>query len=275
MLIVIAAATLGTRLTAWAYMWMLALAMYAASKWITWQPYAAGQGFGRGLIYLFAWPGMDPKEFCEGRVSVPPTATDYLSAIAKTLIGASLIWIAARQLMPLNTLAAVWVGMLGLALLLHFGLLHLVALLWRNARYLATPLMNRPLSSRSLGELWGRRWNTGFSALAEQLIFRPLVAWVGPSVAMGCVFFFSGLIHDAVISLPARGGFGRPTLYFMLQFVGLLMQRSRVATRLGMRAGARGRLFALVVALTPLPLLFHAPFIHRVIIPFLAAIGAI
>src|SRR5205085_735711 len=102
--------------------------------------------------------------------------------------------------------------------------------------------------------------------------FRPLVARVGPTRAMLLTFLASGLVHDAVISLPARGGYGLPTLYFLIQGVGLVIEKSRPG-RLHLR-GAAGRLFTIAVTALPVGLLFHRPFIEHVILPFLHAIRA-
>ena len=68
---------------------------------------------------------------------------------------------------------------------------------------------------------WGKRWNLGFRQLAHELIFRPLYRTLGPETAGFLVFTASGLIHDLVISLPARGGYGLPTLYFLIQGAGV------------------------------------------------------
>jgi hypothetical protein len=77
-----------------------------------------------------------------------------------------------------------------------------------------------------------------------------------------------------VISLPARGGYGLPTCYFVLQGLGVLFERSTPGKRLGLSSGIRGWLFAVFCAGAPAYLLFHPWFVRGVILPFLAAIGA-
>jgi alginate O-acetyltransferase complex protein AlgI len=171
-------------------------------------------------------------------------------------------------------MVAGWIGMIGLALVLHFGLFHLMSLTWQAAGVDAKPLMQKPLNSRSLADLWGRRWNTGFNAIARELLFEPLVPRIGAVAATGVVFFASGVIHDLVISLPARGGYGLPTLYFMIQFVGLLVERTSALRRVR-RSRILAWLYVAAVALLPAVLLFHPPFVKRVIIPFLHAIGGL
>jgi hypothetical protein len=74
-------------------------------------------------------------------------------------------------------------------------------------------------------------------------------------------------VHELVISFPARGGWGGPTLYFLLQAAGLAFEKSPAGRRLGLGAGLRGRGWTLAVTALPLPLLFHAPFAERVIAP--------
>jgi alginate O-acetyltransferase complex protein AlgI len=76
-----------------------------------------------------------------------------------------------------------------------------------------------------------------------------------------------------VISLPARGGYGLPTIYFLIQGVALLVERSHFGRRLGLRRGLMGMAFGATVVLAPVPLLFPAPFIERVILPTIAALG--
>ena len=107
--------------------------------------------------------------------------------------------------------------MLGLILLLHFRSFEALALFWQCLGVEATPIMSAPLRSTSLSEFWGTRWNLGFRQFSHDLIFRPLQRSLGPGAAGFLVFVVSGLIHESVISLPARGGYGLPTSYFVLQ----------------------------------------------------------
>ena len=56
---------------------------------------------------------------------------------------------------------------------------------------------------------------------------------------------------------------------------GMLAARSLWGRRLGIDRGRVGRVFAWLMVAGFAPLLFHAPFMWRVIIPLLAAVGAI
>ena len=135
--------------------------------------------------------------------------------------------------------------------------------------------MSFPLRSTSLSEFWGERWNLGFRQLSYDLIFRPLLKICGAVVASFLVFLASGLIHDFVISFPARGGYGLPTAYFILQGVGVTIERSNFGKRLALRNGLRGWLFTAVFTIAPLFWLFHPLFVLRVILPLMQAIHAI
>ena len=195
-------------------------------------------------------------------------------AALKTIFGATLIWVVARAAMPVNTLLAGWVGMVGLVFVLHFGTFQLLSLGWRSLGVNAMPVMQHPLRSRSLAEFWGRRWNTAFHELAARFTFRPLRATVGRLGATLLVFLISGVIHELVISIPAQSGYGLPTGYFVLQGLGVAGEHTRPGRRAGLGRGWRGWLFAIVVAAAPAFWLFPPPFVRDVILPMLAFIGA-
>lgn len=266
------------RLPPWAFMWILSFAIYLGLKWLTWWQSRSriAHPAWRSVTYLLAWPGMDADAFLDLKQRPSrPTLSDWLWATCETILGALLLWVAARMIPEELSLSRGWVGMVGLILLLHFGAFHLVALLWKSLGVEAEPIMSEPLRSTSLGEFWGKRWNLGFRELAHELIFVPLHRKLGADTAAFVVFAVSGLIHDLVISLPARGGYGLPTLYFLLQGAGASVERSRFGKRFGLRQGVRGWGFMVLFLTVPIFGLFHPWFVLRVILPFMRAIHAL
>jgi hypothetical protein len=265
-------------LPAWVFMWTLSFAIFFSLKWLTWWRARTGVAHPawRSLAYLFAWPGMDADAFLDAKQRVPPPRfTTWLWATLETALGVALLWIVARSLSAGEPLLRGWTGMLGLILLLHFGSFQLIALAWRTLGVNAKPIMSAPLRATSLAEFWGKRWNLGFRQLSYELIFRPLHRTLGVEAAGLLVFGASGLIHDLVISLPARAGYGLPTAYFLLQGMGITIERSGFGKRLGLGRGARGWVFMAVVITAPVFWLFHPWFVQRVIIPFMQAIHAL
>lgn len=269
---------LSSFLQPWAFMWILAISIYLGLKWLSWWktqdriPHAAW----RSVAYLLAWPGMDAESFLDANKSVPPPRLwSWFWAVFKTGLGVILLWAVARILPQGQPLLRGWIGMLGLILLFHFGTFQIVALFWQSFRIDAMPIMSAPLSSESLSEFWGTRWNLGFRQLSHDLIFGPLHKNLGVRATSFLVFIVSGLIHDLVISVPAHGGYGLPTDYFALQGLGVLVERSSFGRQLGLRKGARGWLFMVVFTAAPVFWLFHPPFVLRVIIPFMKWIHAL
>jgi len=259
-------------------MWALAFAIFAGLKWLTWwrvRTRFTHPGW-RLLAYLLAWPGMDAESFLDGREHVgAPARRAWIWAMSKTVLGAIILWGAARTVSEGKLLLQGWVGMFGLILLLHFGSFEIVALFWQTLGVNARPIMNRPLRADSLTEFWGQRWNLGFRQLSHDLIFKPVARGLGPGIASLFAFVASGLIHDLMISVPARGGYGLPTAYFVFQGLGVTIERSSCGKRLGIQQGLRGWLVMAAFTAGPVYWLFHPPFVVRVIIPFMQAIHAL
>ena len=227
----------------------------------------------RSMSYLLAWPGMDAGTFLDSNARVTkPRAAQWLAAFGKTALGFVLLWVVARRVPVELLLLRGWIGLFGLIFLLHFGSFHLIALFWQAVGINAQPIMSRPLLSRSLSDFWGKRWNLGFRQLAHEFVFVPLHRRLGAAATGFLVFVLSGLIHDLVISLPARGGYGLPTAYFAVQGFGVAVERSVPGRRLGLQNGVLARIFAFVVTAGPAFWLFHPPFVLRVIVPFMKAI---
>ena len=262
----------------WVFMWVLSFTIFISLKWLTWWRARSriAHSAGRSAAYLLGWPGMDAEAFLYTTPGVPPPAPPtWVWATLETILGATLLWVVARSVPPGEPLLRGWLGMLGLILLLHFGAFKIIALLWQSVGVDAKAIMSAPLRSTSLGEFWGKRWNLGFRQLSHELIFRPLHQRLGADAAGFLVFAVSGLIHDLVISLPARGGYGLPTLYFLLQGTGMTIEHSRFGKRLGLGKGVVGWCFMMVLLAAPVFLLFHPWFVLGVILPFMRAIHAL
>ncbi len=296
-LIVAPGAAMFTRsaLPAWAFMWVLAVAIFAGCKWLMFRrstrKIAAARGQATGnprrsrapmAGYFLAWPGLDATAFLDSDAKPKaPGLRDWLATAANLAIGAT--FVALTRLVPVDQpLLAGWVFMFGLIFLLHFGALRAMTLAWRHAGVDAPLMMENPAAATSLSEFWGKRWNRDFRVLAHEVVFKPahrMLARLGVSRAAGwamlAVFFVSGLVHDLVISVPARAGFGLPTGYFLLQAAGLWFERSATGRKLGLGRGLTGWLFTFALVAAPAFALFHPPFVVNVMVPFGRAIGVV
>ena len=276
-LLLIATLPFRNHLPNWIFMWLFVTAMFAGCKWLTWWRAKALQGqtnLTRTLGYLFLWPGMDAKAFLTGHRADIPKLGEWLLAAGRLFTGIALLWLAGHATVTTNSIANAWIAMFGLTLILHFGAFHLAALAWQRVGIPAQPLMQSPATATSLADFWGARWNTAFNKLVYDLAFRPLARRTNATWAMLGVFAISGIIHELAISFPACGGYGLPFIYFILQGVGVLIERSKFGQTLGLGRGFRGWLFMVIFTVAPAYWLFHPTFVHNVILPMLKTIGA-
>jgi hypothetical protein len=256
------------RVPPWAFMWLMAIALFLGFKWLTFATSHAPTAPTRiQLLYLAAWPGLAPDEFIRPLPrSRRPSRADWFPPSLNVLAGLLLVLLVAPQMA--TPLVRGWAGMIGTILVLHFGMFHLLALALRTLGLDARPLMLQPLRSGSLAEFWGQRWNTAFAALAGRHAFRPLARRLGARHAIAIVFVGSGLIHEAVISLPAGGGYGLPTLFFGLQALGMGLERHPAISGCPKIRRALAWLFLI----GPLGCLFPPVFVEQVIPPMLDSI---
>jgi alginate O-acetyltransferase complex protein AlgI len=257
-------------------MWTVAIVEFLLLK------FATLQGIGRGVppwkvgAYLGLWPGMSARRFLHPSPAAEkrPRLRELLFAIAKLVLGIVLMAWAIVHAFDETMLRVGWVGMLGLIFTLHFGWLHVVSWFWRWVGIDAPPIMRAPIAATSLAEFWSERWNIAFADGARRFVFRPLARHCGARAASAIVFLVSGLIHETVVSLPARGGWGGPTLYFLVQAGGVAVEKSRYGVRAGLDQGLRGWSWMVLFTALPLPLLFHEPFVRHVLVPFYRTLSA-
>ena len=125
---------------------------------------------------------------------------------------------------------------------------------------------------RKPAPFWSRRWNLAFRDYASPFLLVPLCRWSNSLTATLAGYTFSGLVHELAISLPAGSGYGLPTLYFLLQGLGMVIERTAAKRGLVLTGGLRGWMWTACVTIPGAYLLFHPPFIRTVVLPLLDAV---
>lgn len=222
--------------------------------------------------WLLLWPGLEPERELrrrapgqDARLGGRVTAAGWMAL--------GVLGLAVAAAMPEESVLAGVVAAASCVLVLHFGLFRLAAVAWSARGHRVRPLMDAPGFSASLAEFWGRRWNAAFAALARRAVLAPLSPRMGARAAAWCVFAFSGLVHELVLSLPAGGGWGGPLAYFLVQGSAADLERSPRGRAAGLGSGnALSRAFALAVVLVPLPLLLNEAVLLRIALPTARAV---
>jgi alginate O-acetyltransferase complex protein AlgI len=217
--------------------------------------------------FAFLWPGMRPWAFARAPGARARDGNGSVAAGLRSLGAGAASILVARWIGVEGAarLVSVPLALVGLGFLFHFGLFRVLAAFWRSRGAAVTPLFDRPLASRSPSEFWSRRWNLAFSEMLQVALRRPLRPALGPTAATGAAFLLSGLLHEAAISLPVRGGYGLPLLYFAIQ-AALVLAEGRL---LRGRSAAIRRAGTLAGVVLPLPLVFHGPFLTGCVVPLL------
>ncbi len=242
----------------WILMGLLAGTVYCSAKLLMMWEVGWPAGW-RWWGYVWFWPGLDVRPWLQARRQVAATeGLRWFAGLPALGFGVALIAGSARVIE--NEWLQTWAGMVGVILCLHFGAFRWLAFFWQRVGVPVKPIMDVPLLAGSLSEFWGGRWNRGFRDFAQCCIGLPVARRWGRSVALWSVFVFSGLIHEIVISVPAGAGYGWPLGYFLLQALGVMAEK---------RLSLKGHLWVLTMTGPGALLLFHPPFVERVMSPFL------
>jgi alginate O-acetyltransferase complex protein AlgI len=169
-----------------------------------------------------------------------------------------------RELFIVNT----GIILVGLSLILHFGVLSISAGIWRLFGADTYLLFRQPAKSNSLTEFWGRRWNLAFIEMLSIAVLRPLKTKIGNTTAILLSFLLSGLLHEVAITLPVNAGFGMPTVYFIIQGFAVLaekkMERQSVSF---LKNRVIAKMWVLFWLITPIGFLFPSQFIKQIVWP--------
>ena len=230
--------------------------------------------FKQWLIFAGGWAGMRAEPFEKlGGEPVPGGWSMVRMGITRILAGLLLIFVAHKLLLLLldKELAYIIISaclLIGLSLILHFGMLSISAGMWRFSGVNTYLLFRQPAKATSLNEFWSKRWNIAFSEMTSVAIFRPLKNKIGGAAALMLAFMFSGLLHELALSVPVNSGYGLPLLYFIIQGCVVLFEKLLIRRKvrfLQNKAVAKVWLFFWLVI--PAPLLFHPQFIKQIVWP--------
>lgn len=217
-----------------------------------------------------SWFGMRPVLF----EKLPSPSLPYIDLVMKGLsrivIGFFLLYLSAiaerypegeRFFFPQLLL------LVGLSLILHFGILNLSAAAWRSKGVDAPELFRAPYKSRSLKEFWGKRWNIAFSEMTALIAYRPLRTGIGTEKAVIASFLLSGLLHEIAISFPVRSGYGLPMAYFAIHAAVMHLEATSPVVQKIIAHRILSHAWVMAFLILPMPLLFHREFILNVLIP--------
>ena len=210
------------------------------------------------LTYFSVWPGMDAERLA---MRVPPetgTGRRFGKGLALSLVGLGSVFLIAAFLPSLPAWSVGWLGIAALLTTVHFGVSEILTATLRLLGRPVLPLFDRPLATQSLSDFWTRRWNLAYVEMNRRVFLPELRKLLSLRQSVFATFLVSGLLHEMAISYPAGGGWGLPMAYFTIQGIAVLAER---------RWKIRSRLFAWVVVLTPLPLVFQEPFRKGLVVP--------
>jgi hypothetical protein len=226
----------------------------------------------RNRFAFLIWPGMHPHPFISpGHPAMKPLLVHLPPGLLCLGTGIALMGLAGRG--ASHDPGSPWLfflGLPGLSLAFHFGLLRIWTGVIQSRGYAVRLLFPNPFHARSLSHFWSDRWNRAYSELMTLVFYRPISHCLPPHGALLLTFFVSGLLHEWAISLPVQSGYGGPTAYFLIQgsaTVGLLTFQNKL------QSPQIARALTYLIVFIPLPLVFHPPFVEGIVYPITQIAG--
>lgn len=234
--------------------WICSVLM-AGMKAITYREWCAdGDGrltWNRWLMFSSLWFGMNPGAFEVSRkMEWKSHAVVGSLCIISGLVG---VWIC--YLLDVRNVVILFVVM---SVAFHFGALRLMTAFWRMMGFPVRVLFRNPFKLRGFRDFWGKRWNLAYSQMMARAVKRPLTSFLGERGSMFGVFVVSGLLHELAITVPVGGGYGLPTLFFLVHGAFCVLEKKNSVT-MGMLCG--------LVLVFGVPFLFGNKFVEEVILP--------
>lgn len=237
-----------------------------------------GLTFFQWLAFSLGWFGMRPLLFEKLPGPSLPYRTLLIKGLVRIAMGIALVyaftlfnsWSVGSKIFLSQLILLV-----GLSLILHFGILNISTAMWRRSGIDVSELFRSPYRARSLKEFWGKRWNLAFSEMTALIAFRPLKEKIGSDKAVALSFLLSGLLHEIAISLPVEAGYGLPILYFLIHALAMQLESKSVLIQKLIRHRVWSHVWVMALLILPMPLLFHQPFIDGVLKPVATSIAGV
>lgn len=208
------------------------------------------------LEFLVGWPYISTRSV---RIKAPPpTTSPWLSFLLYVSLMAMIFTVVKYFLSPVGYLDRIILGFGVYFFTEAMGAFGQAVFMWKDQEIFA--IHHHPLSSPSLSEFWGRRWN---------LWVQDWIADMGKPFRRShktkilASFLISGLFHEAMMNFPhwlisGESYFGTMLGYFIIQGTGLYFDKKflRSANPLIRRA------FCWIVVVLPSPLFIHVPLLR-------------
>ncbi|MGJ8672604.1 MBOAT family protein [Rubritalea sp.] len=233
---------------------MLCSVLMAGMKWIVYSEWRRSGGqvipLGSWLCFACCWFGMDPKPWVTSRRKLSVRA-DWAWGSFCGLVGVALVYVMSDVVALVPLFIAMSMGF-------HFGALRLLTAFWKSVGVPVRALFRNPLRMRGFADFWGKRWNLAYSQMMARCVKRPLNRFLDQRAGTFAVFVISGLLHELAITVPVRGGYGLPTLFFMMQGL-FTCYEGKPSKWMGVLCG--------LSLIWGLPVLFPERFVMEVILP--------
>lgn len=186
--------------------------------------------------WMRVWMSLTPTDVRNAERQ--PPAVDGKD-LAMTLLYAALAalgwWVAypvADSLEGPTHLAVRWLGALIFGYCLFDALVHVLRNFYRALGVRLPRMHDAPILSRTVGEMWSRRWNQTVHIWLTRHFFRPLARRRRPILGVIAAFVASAFLH-AMIFLPAMGWTMAACMggFFLAQGVVVLLERRVGITR--------------------------------------------
>jgi hypothetical protein len=226
------------------------------------------------LLAYCVWIGMQPRQFLPGEKPVPGAPVPTVSGwFLNVVTGVALLWLA-PHLLPDSTplLVRFWIALVGFSFLFLLARFDFWALVFRAMGFQVEKLWDCPVAATSLDDFWGRRWNRIVPGLLREVVFYPVARRAGARFALFAVFLYSGFYHE-FLSFWAGSGYGGPTLYFLLQYLGVAAENARPVRRRLRAHPWLGRAWTFAVVVLPAGLILQPTFVGSWLLPILREAG--